>query len=162
MARSDFAVYAEARWSRLVRSARLLGCSPEDAEDVAQTALLQTMRAWSRVERAGDIDAYVYRILVNAYLKSRQRAARVIPRSVVDEDRVVSVDHDVSLGVTVEEALSRLPTKQRSVLVLRFYSDLTEQQTAEVLGIAVGTVKSRASRALARLSQDPSLSSLHG
>lgn len=160
MTAGGFAHFAEFRWPRLVRSARLLGCSPEDAEDVAQTALLQTMRAWSKVERAGDPDAYVYRILVNCFLKSRRRTGERLAHSDISAVDFHYEDPDPAMALSLAAAMQRLSLDQRSVVVLRYYADLTEQQTAKALGLPVGTVKSRTARALTQLSKDSHLYAL--
>lgn len=151
----DFTAYAVGRWPALVRSAVLLGCSPADAEDLAQTALLKTWTHWSRVSRAAEPDAYVYRILVNALATSRrrrwwgERPAEHTP-DVAVADRSVDVD----LRDLVVRALASLPPDQQQVLVLRYVADLSERATADALGLPVGTVKSRTSRALAALDPD--------
>lgn len=149
---ADFSAYAAGRWPSLVRAAVLLGCSPADAEDLAQTALVKTWAHWRKVSRAAEPDAYVYRLMVNTLRTDRRRKwhgehpTEVLPDHVVD-DRTA----DVALRGAVTAALGRLPLEQRQVLVLRYVADLTERATADVLGVAVGTVKSRASRALAAL-----------
>jgi RNA polymerase sigma-70 factor (sigma-E family) len=158
-----FDEFVAARWTRLVRSAVLLGADVHAAEDVVQTALAKCHRRWARVTRADDVDAYVHRVLINTLLDSRRRRWwGETPTEVLPEagPSVPSVD-DVAGGVAESDAmrgaLLRLPLGQREVVVLRFYADLTEQQTAAALGVALGTVKSRTSRALAALAADASL-----
>ena len=151
--------YAAAAWPRLVRAAMLLGCSPHDAEDLAQTALTKCLLHWARVCSADDRDAYVHRILVNTYISSRRRRwhgeepTEVLPDLEASVDGFASVLHTESL----RRSLSRLPRDQRVVIVLRFYLDHSEAQMANLLGVAPGTVKSRLSRALRSLSLDPNL-----
>ena len=148
----DFTAYAAGRWTHLVRSAVLLGCSYADAEDVAQTALVKTWSHWPRVSRSAEPDAYVYRIMVNALFTTRRRKwwgeqpTADPPERRTDDDTTHVDTRDAVVG-----ALRELPLKQRQVLVLRYVADLTEQATADVLGVALGTVKSRASRGLAAL-----------
>lgn len=148
----DFDEYAAARWPSLVRSGVFLGCSVEEAQDLAQTTLLRCHLAWAKVQRADDRDAYVYRVLLNCLRDSRRRHWRGerpterLPEETA-RDRVEDVD-------AVHRALTRVTAEQRQVVVLRIFVDLSEQQTAHVLGVAVGTVKSRLSRALARLAED--------
>ena len=149
---ADFAEYAAGRWTSLVRSAVLLGCSHADAEDLAQATLLKAWSSWARVRRGDDPDAYVYRILVNTLSTSRRRrwwGERPTDRT---PDRVVTdASAEVELRDRVVRALGALTADQRAVLVLRFVADLSERATAEALGIPAGTVKSRVSRALAAI-----------
>jgi RNA polymerase sigma-70 factor (sigma-E family) len=159
----EFTGYAGARWRHLVHAAILLGCSPDEAEDLAQATLLRCYTKWSKVAAAAHRDAYVSKVLLNAFRASRRRrwwrerpAADLPDHGVADETaRIDGVD-------AVERALGRLTQDHRAVVVLRFYSHLTEQQIAEALGIAPGTVKSRLSRALDRLSTDTDLADLDG
>jgi len=158
---SDFSAYMAARWSRLVRAAILLGCSNAEAEDVAQTALTRCLRHWRRIEQAQDRDAYVHKILLNTFLASRGRkwATEITVAEVPDQSRP-DVTTEIDQLDALERGLSRLPHDQRVAVVLRYYSHLTEQQMAEVLGVPAGTVKSRLSRALKTLAADPSLEEL--
>lgn len=148
----DFTAFAAGRWPSLVRSAVLLGCSYSDAEDVAQTALMKTWSHWSRVRRSADPDAYVYRIMINALATSRRRKWwSEQPTADLPEQAYNDATPQVETRDAVIGALRAIPLPQQQVLVLRFVADLTEQATADVLGVAVGTVKSRASRGLAAL-----------
>lgn len=151
----DFAEYVARRRPTLFRSAVLLGLRPEDADDLVQATLTRCLRHWSKVEGADNPDAYVYRMLVNAYRDARARRwTGEVPTEVLPD---VVVSTDLVDGLTVRQALAALTEEHREVLVLRFYSDLSERETARVLGIPAGTVKSRTARALAALSQDPDL-----
>ncbi|CAN5290847.1 SigE family RNA polymerase sigma factor [soil metagenome] len=159
----DFSDYVEARWPTLVRSAVLLGCSVTEAEDLVQNALERCLVKWRTVATARDPDAYVHRVLINAFISSRRRRwigeipSEVLPEA-ADTDETARVDDaDVVL-----RALSRLTTDQRAAVVLRFYAHLGQQQMAAVLGVAEGTVKSRLSRALEKLAEDPHLEELRG
>jgi RNA polymerase sigma-70 factor (sigma-E family) len=156
---ADFTEYATRRWPALLRAGVLLGCSEPDAEDLAQAALVKTWQHWAKVRKTAEPDAYVYRILVNTLATQRRRKWRgEQPTGIFPDDR--REDHqddrssEVALRGAVTTALRRLPVDQQQVLVLRYVADLSERATAEALGIAVGTVKSRTSRALAAL--DPS------
>jgi RNA polymerase sigma-70 factor (sigma-E family) len=148
----DFASYVTARWPSLVRSATFLGCTVPEAEDVVQTALVRCYRSWDRVCAAGRMDAYVYKVLLNTLAKSgrrhwsRERATEVPP-----EFGQPDFAHEVDARTDLGRALSRLRREHREVLVLRFGADLTERQVAEALGIPLGTVKSRVSRAIAAI-----------
>jgi len=163
MSSADFAEYAAARWPRLVRSAVLLGCSPTEAEDIAQTTLERCLRKWSRVQRADDVDAYVHRILLNTFTSARrrrwlgERPTATLPESVSEDETERIGDADAVL-----RALRALPSGQRIAVVLRYYALLSEQQMASALGVAPGTVKSRLSRAMKTLAEDPHLNELRG
>lgn len=159
----DFSAYAGARWPALVRSAVLLGSSLAEAEDLAQATLVRCFLAWSKVRRARDRDAYVYRILVNCYRDSRRRrwwAEK--PTAQVPDHRQPDPTEEIDTADAVARALARLSAPNREAVVLRYYVHLGEQQIAEVLRIAPGTVKSRLARALAQLSTDADLADLNG
>jgi RNA polymerase sigma-70 factor (sigma-E family) len=145
--REDFEAYVAARYDALLRTAYLLTGDHHDAEDLLQQALVKAVGAWGRMD---DPDAYVRTILVRTNI-SRWRRRRW---------REVSTDSPRDVGVTddgaedrlvLQRALGVLAPRQRAVIVLRYYEDLTEVQTAAALGIAVGTVKSQARDALRRL-----------
>lgn len=153
---ADFAAFVSSRWGALVRSAQLLGCSPTDAEDSVQTALIRCYRSWDKVGRASTVDAYVYRVLVNCLHSERKRRwSGEIPTADLPDSRHGSDDlaEQAASRTTMQEALTHLSSHHRTVLVLRFFSDLSERQTAQVLGVPPGTVKSRVSRALAALNE---------
>jgi RNA polymerase sigma-70 factor (sigma-E family) len=163
VAEDEFTEYVSARWPRLVRSAVLMGCSLHEAEDVVQTALTKCLVHWSKVRRADDRDAYVHRVLVNTLASSRRRrwwgerpVADVPERATADEIAA----HDLTDGV--RRSLARLTPDQREVVVLRYFAHLTEAQTAQALGVAPGTVKSRLHRALKVLAADETLTELRG
>jgi RNA polymerase sigma-70 factor (sigma-E family) len=156
----EYAAYVLARWPALVRSAIGLGCDVEEARDLAQTTLLRCYVSWRRVRKARDRDAYVYRVLLNCFRDSHRRrwwgevpTAELPDRGSADADPIVDAD----LADAVRRALADLDDGQRAVVVLRYFAHLSEQQTATVLGIPPGTVKSRLSRALARLATHPQL-----
>ena len=158
----DYRAFVDARYARLVRAAVLFGCREQDAEDAVQDALIRCYASWGRVSAADDRDAYVYRVLVNGITRGRRRRWRgEIPHEVLPEPTPAGDPATtVSLSHSVRRSLDRLGPDQRQVLVLRYFADLTENQVATVLGIRPGTVKSRASRAIAALSEDPSLTEL--
>jgi len=159
----EFSEYVGLRWPRLVRSAVLLGCSPAEAEDVVQTALTRCLVSWSKVERAGDRDAYVHRVLINTFTSGRRRRwVGERPTLSLPERHAADETEAVDTADAVERSLRRLTTEQRTAIVLRYYANLGEQQMAMVLGVAPGTVKSRLSRALKVLADDPHLSELRG
>jgi RNA polymerase sigma-70 factor (sigma-E family) len=150
---ADFAAYMAARWPFLVRSLLLIGCPRHEAEDVAQTGLARCYASWDRVRKADDVDAYVYRTVLNCWHKSRKRRWwGEVPTEVLPEEPSTEDPTDqVLLRQALEVQLRRLTAEHREVLVLRFVADLTEPQVAEVLDVPVGTVKSRVSRALAHI-----------
>lgn len=151
----DFTEYVAARRASLVRAIVLLGCPVADAEDIVQTALLKCHRSWRRVQRADQPEAYVYRVLVNTFRDARSRrwTGEVPTVELPDEGR----EDDHLTGLEVRRALAAMSHDHREVLVLRYFADLSEAETAKVLGILPGTAKSRTSRALAALSEHPSV-----
>lgn len=163
----DFSAYVGARWSSLVRSAVFLGCSLVEAHDLAQTTLVRCYTSWPKVARADDRDAYVYRMLLNCHRDSRRRRwwGEHPTSSPADHVRADLGDADPAeaLATTdaVHRALADLTKVNREVVVLRYYAHLTERQTADALGIATGTVKSRLSRALSQLAGNAHLADLH-
>lgn len=156
----EFAEYAAARWPRLVRAAVLLGCTPHEAEDVVQAALVRCLVHWSRVRTADDRDAYVHRVLVNTWTDTHRRRSRSeLPTDRFPEGAVPDGTRAVDERDALDRSLARLTAAQREAVVLRYYLHLTERQMARVLEVSPGTVKSRLSRALAALAADPSLAS---
>jgi RNA polymerase sigma-70 factor (sigma-E family) len=160
--RQEFDAFVEARGAALLRTAYLLTHDRGLAEDLVQTALAKAWFAWTRIETRPE--AYVRRIMVNTY-SSWWRRRWNGEEATADLPERHDPRHDARRGedVRVDErtdlwrALERLPKRQRAVVVLRFYEDLSEVETAEIMQCSVGTVKSQASRALARLRIDPSL-----
>ncbi|WP_193614342.1 SigE family RNA polymerase sigma factor [Nocardioides lijunqiniae] len=155
---TEFAAYAEEAWPSLVRSAVFLGCRLPEAEDLAQTALARCYTAWARVRAADDRDAYVYRVLVNSLRDSRRRrwwGER--PTDELPEARATGRGDamaDVDTADAVHRALAGLSAVNRDVVVLRYFAQLSERETAQALGVPAGTVKSRLSRALRHLAAD--------
>lgn len=155
----SFDAYMSGRWAHLVRAAILLGCDPHGAEDAVQTTFAKCYFAWQKVSRTRDPDAYVHRMLINTIREARRRPwRREQPMSQIPEPTIGDHASEVAASQAVLSALKSLPSKQRQVLVLRIYADLSEARTAEVLGVPIGTVKSRMARALAGLAADPSFS----
>jgi RNA polymerase sigma-70 factor (sigma-E family) len=141
---------------RLLRTAFLLTRDAGHAEDLLQTALARAWRAWSRVD--GDPEPYVRRIIVNSHATWwRRRWRGEEPTADLPERPGESPQNAVDEREWLWQALGRLPRRQRTVLVLRFYEDLTEAQVAGLLGCSVGTVKSQASKALAKLRLDDTI-----
>ena len=137
----------------------LTGHNRTDAEDLLQTVLERAFRRWHRICRTGDPGPYVRQMLVNASI-DRWRLLRRRPEQPLDSGdgppavgAMAGPDQAAALAEQdlLWRALAQLPPGQRAVLVLRYYEDLTEAQTAAVLGCSVGSVKAQAFRALARL-----------
>ncbi|MCX3061518.1 SigE family RNA polymerase sigma factor [Streptomyces beihaiensis] len=156
---AEFQEFVRARWSHLVRTAYLLTGDVHHAEDLTQTALAKAYRSWRRVSRSDSPEAYVRRILVNCnsdrFRKRRvAEALTAAPPEVAGHDEAVSRadERDVLLA-----ALTGLPPRQRAVVVMRYWEDLSEAEVAEMLGCSTGTVKSQASKALAKLRTHPGL-----
>ena len=145
-----FEEYAAARWPVLFRTALLLTGDRAAAEDLAQATLVKVFAGWAKVRRADSPDAYVRRMLVNEFISDQRRTARRIALAPVPSPDLVPAD-DPSQRLDLWRHVLALPPRQRAVLVLRFYEDLTEVETAHVLGVSVGTVKSQAHDALRTL-----------
>jgi RNA polymerase sigma-70 factor (sigma-E family) len=144
----------------LLRSAWLLTGNWASAEDLVQTSLLQSWLHWDAI-KADAPDFYVRRVLMNTFLSGqRRRWTRERPMAELPERAAADELASTELRHVIWTALSGLPAKQRAVVVLRYFNDLSEAQTAHVLDCSVGTVKSQTSRALARLRSIPELQSL--
>ena len=139
------------RWSpALLRVAFLLTADRGEAEDLLQTALLKTSRHWDRLADREAAYPYVRRVLVTTHTSWRRR--RRVHEVLIDHvpDSAVGEPHAIEAGRALQ-ALETLPPRMRAVVVLRCYEGLTEVETAQALGCSVGSVKSQASRGLARL-----------
>lgn len=163
---AEFAAFVRAASAELGRVAWYLCGDPVRAEDLLQQALLRTYLAWGRV-RDGDPVAYTRRVLTNARIDSWRKARR---ETVTDPLQMPVPAADDGAGARAERdrlgrALRALPAQQRRVVVLRHLVGLSEAETAAELGVSLGTVKSTASRGLARLRDllaEPSTSTLEG
>ena len=143
-----FVEYVAAGRAALLRTAYLLTGQHDDAEDLVQVALVKAVPRWRRI--SDDPEPYVRRILLNENISRwRGRRWREHPADVLPESAVA--DPDLDRREVMRRALLQLAPRQRAVVVLRYYDDLTERQTAELLGIRVGTVKSQSRDALTRL-----------
>ena len=150
---TDFAAYLAARQASLLRTAYLLTGNRHDAEDLVQTAFAKLYLSWDKVRDQGAIDGYVRRILVNEHNSLWRRAWKRRESSQEHQvlDRPVHDRYDEGTGSALWDVVQTLPRKARAVVVLRYYEEMSEAETAAVLGISVGTVKSQTSRALAAL-----------
>ncbi|MGW0846095.1 SigE family RNA polymerase sigma factor [Streptomyces sp. NPDC002787] len=154
----DFAAYATAAWPRLVRTAHMLTGDFHEAEDLVQTTLAKVYARWGRIPR-DDVDFYVRRSLVNNNI-SRVRKRRVahlltpfLPERV--HERQAGHAESVAQRAAVTQALATLSARQRSVLVLRYWEDLGENEIAQLLGCSLGTVKTHLRRGLQALRVHP-------
>jgi len=159
----EFAAYMAARQPSLLRTAYLLTGDRHAAEDLVQTAFAKLYLSWDKVERREAIDGYVRRILVNEHTSLWRRGWKRNEVAAGDPpEQDVRDRHDEGDAAAVWAFVQTLPRRQRAVIVLRYYEDLSEAETAHVLGISVGTVKSQASRAIAamrsRVDENPKIS----
>ncbi|WP_052398151.1 SigE family RNA polymerase sigma factor [Streptomyces sp. NRRL F-5123] len=148
----DFEEYVRTRQDALLRSARRLVPDPIDAQDLVQTALVRTFPRWDTIADKTLADAYMRRVMINTrteWWRSRKLdevPTGELPESVVDDGAEQRADREMLLG-----AIAGLAPKQRQVVMLRHYGQLSTEETARVLGLSIGTVKSTLHRALARL-----------
>ncbi len=150
---ADFAEYMSARQPSLLRTAYLLTGNRHAAEELVQASLVKLYLSWDRVQSTASLDAYTRRIMVNENnslwrrgWKRREVTVGEVPDPTGTWDR-----HDHGEKSAIWSFVQTLPKKQRAVIVLRFYEELSEAEVADILGITVGTVKSQSSRALASL-----------
>jgi len=150
---SEFDDFVATCSTRLLRTAYLLTRDHGRAEDLLQTALAKTWLSWSRID--GEPTAYVRKILFNTYATwwrrrwNDERPTGELPDQAYVDDRAATHDLWTALG--------RLPRGQRAVIVLRYFEDLSEAETARLLDCSVGNVKSQSAKALAKLRYDGAL-----
>ncbi|MEW2388410.1 SigE family RNA polymerase sigma factor [Streptomyces venezuelae] len=159
---NDFQGFITSRWPHLMRTAFLLTGQQHAAEDLVQSSLERTYVSWRRVSTADDPDAYVRRIMINLHARkhrpklkeflSPQDSGPVFDRP-EHGDRMAQADDRAALL----HALAQLPARQREAVVLRYWEDLSETQTAEAMGCSVGAVKSNAAKGIAKLRAIPAL-----
>lgn len=156
MEQPEFDEFVTARSGRLLRTAYLLTRDHGLAEDLLQTALAKAWFAWGRIQR--DPEPYVRKVLVNTYATWWRRKWNG-EQPVEELPDPGHPDHAEGAGVSRDlwAALGRLPRRQRAVVVLRFFEDLSEAETARILDCSPGTVKSQTSKALAKLRVDPAV-----
>lgn len=154
-----FEEFVAVRSSALLRTAYLLTRDHALAEDLLQTALTKAWFAWKRID--SNPEPYVRKIIVNTYASWwRRKWHGEQPTEVLPER--AGADSDGEAAQDLWRAMARLAPRQRAVIVLRYFEDLTEAQTAAVLDCSVGTVKSQTSKAFARLRLDPALAVQEG
>jgi RNA polymerase sigma-70 factor (sigma-E family) len=154
---TDFTAYATAAWPRLLRIAFMLTGDFHEGEDLLQTTLVRVCAHWHRIP-PDEAHLYVRRALVNNH-RSRLRRRRVVHllTPAVPERAQRAGTESVEQRAALTDALASLSARQRATVVLRYWDDLTEQQTAHVLGCSASSVKVHARRALAALRDHPAL-----
>ena len=155
----EFREFVAARSTGLLRTAYLLCGSRPDAEDLVQTALAKAYLSWGRVKQVDRPDAYLRAMMVNQRTSwwRRSRHLDEVPVERLPEAPGRDQYADTDLHDALWAALGSLPRKQRAVLVLRYYEQMSEAEVAGALGCSIGNVKSQASRALAKLRADAGL-----
>ncbi|SHN43414.1 SigE family RNA polymerase sigma factor [Cryptosporangium aurantiacum] len=148
---NSFRDYVQTRLSALQRLAYLLCHDRHRADDLVQDALFKLYLKWDRARAASDLNAYARTTLVRTFLSERRTnwARRVVLVDQLPEEAFA--DPDGAAVVAVRRALAGLPPRQRAVIALRYYSDLSVEETAQTLGCSDGTVKSQTARGLAAL-----------
>jgi RNA polymerase sigma-70 factor (sigma-E family) len=134
---------------RIARLAYMLTGDASVAEEIAQEAFVRLWRSWDRLEDADAALAYLRTIVVNLSRSFLRRRLLELRHRLARLDAAIEIDPAERLDAL--SAVARLPHRQRACIALRFFEDLSEAQTAEALGISVGTVKSATHRALRRL-----------
>jgi RNA polymerase sigma-70 factor (sigma-E family) len=148
-----FDEWAEHGLRPLLRFATVLCGGRHLAEDVVQDVLVKAHTRWDRIEDTDNPNAYLRRMVVNEFLSWRRKWARFVPRAQVHPDDDHTPDHAARQADADEllTELSKLPRRQRAVLVMRYYGGLSDPEIAETLGCSAGTVRGYASRALRAL-----------
>ncbi|MFG1944243.1 SigE family RNA polymerase sigma factor [Nonomuraea sp. NPDC048826] len=148
---AGFRAFVDAHQRPLMRLAYLLTGEVHLAEDLWQSVLVRMIGRWPKLRHVDNLDAYARKAMLNQYISWRRRRGSGEVPSADPPDRAYTSEESAVLRIVLRQALMRLTPKQRAVLVLRFYEDRTERDVAELLGCSVGTVKSQAHHALARL-----------
>ena len=150
----DFSQFVRAHHARLFRTVYLLTGDYHRAEDVVQATFMRLYQRWGRVAAMRDPGAYARKVAVNqVWSWRRRRSSQEVPAFRVVDVALPSPADDVTDHEAVWSAVLSLPSRQRAVIVLRFYEDLSEAQTAEIVGMAVGTVKSHCHSGCQRLAE---------
>jgi RNA polymerase sigma-70 factor (sigma-E family) len=148
-----FREFVEARSAAMLQSAWLLTGHPANAQDLLQTALAKTYLRWTHIKHPDAAEAYVRRVMVTTFISwnrrrwTAERPTGALPESAALHDPYAAAE----LRADVARALDTLPRRQRAVVVLRYFDDLTEAKVAEALNCSIGTVKSQTARALTAL-----------
>jgi RNA polymerase sigma-70 factor (sigma-E family) len=147
---ADLEAFVAARGPALLRLAVLLTADAETAQDLVQEALVRVLPRWPQIA-AGSPEAYLRTTIRRAWIDSWRRRRRLEFVAEPPDDVLPADDDGHAVRLSVEAALARLTVRQRTVLVLRFYEDLTEVETARLMGCSQNTVKTQTRRALERL-----------
>jgi RNA polymerase sigma-70 factor (sigma-E family) len=151
-AEAGFREFALSRSAGLYRLAVLLVADPGGAEDILQVTLVRTWRAWAKVARADNPDAYVRKIMVNAAVSMWRRPRSVeMPTATVPDKAAPSAVETVDDRLLLISAVRSLPPRQRAAVVLRYFCDLDDEAIGAILGCTISTVRSQISRALGHL-----------
>ena|SRR5246127_5184270 len=157
----DFADFVRQRSAPMLRTAWLLtGGDWALAEDLAQAAFSEVWRHWTRVSVMEAPEAYAHKVMLNMFLSWRRRrrwTAEISTERFVVSPETTGGFARVDMREVLRHALRELTTKQRAVITLRYFEDRSEAETAAIMGCAVGTVKSQASKAIAKLRKHPGL-----
>ncbi|GAA1641924.1 SigE family RNA polymerase sigma factor [Actinoplanes couchii] len=148
----DFESFVRDRMNALVRYGYVLSGNPHDAADLAQEALARLGERWRRVHARGDPEAYVRTTMARLHIswwrrRRREHPVRNLPEESYDDSGLRAADGDMGLW----QAVGELPPRQRVVLVLRYFEQLTDEEIADELGVTRVTVRTQASRALEKL-----------
>jgi RNA polymerase sigma-70 factor (sigma-E family) len=147
-----FEEYVAARLPALLRQATVLAGDPHVAEDVVQDVLIKAQPRWARISELDAPDAYLRKMIVNELLSARRRVAAAVRRERVQRPAPARDGVDVVVRrEAILQVIRTLPVRQRLVIALRFYEDMADGDIAALLGCTEGTVRSQASRALAKL-----------
>ncbi|MEV8536549.1 SigE family RNA polymerase sigma factor [Streptomyces sp. NPDC051211] len=166
----EFQGFMTSRWPRLMRTAYLLTGEQYAAEDLVQSSMEKVYAAWRRVRQADDPDAYVRRVVTNTHARRfRRRLREDLAPPGGDGSPLGELAHRPDRGDRMAQAddraallrgLAELPLRQRQAVVLRYWEDLSETQTAEAMGCSVGAVKSNAAKGIAKLRAIPALAAV--
>lgn len=157
---AEFTAYVQERRAALYATAFHLTGDRYEAEDLLQTALFSTYRAWDRISDKAAVGGYLRRTMTNLHISAWRRRklneypTEELPETASDTDAMGGTE----LRAVLWQALTRIPEPQRTMLVLRYYEGRTDPEIAEILGISVGTVKSSIWRSLRRMREDEALS----
>ncbi|CAG6395557.1 SigE family RNA polymerase sigma factor [Streptomyces cocklensis] len=157
---AEFTAYVQERRASLYATAYHLTGDRFAAEDLLQSALFSTYRAWDRISDKAAVGGYLRRTMTNLHISAWRRRklneypTEELPETVGDTDEMGGTE----LRAVLWQALARLPEQQRTMLVLRYYEGRTDPEIADILGISVGTVKSSIWRSLRRMRDDDALS----
>jgi len=156
----DFADFVRQRSTPMLRTAWLLtGGDWALAEDLAQAAFSEVWRHWPRVSVMDAPEAYAHKVMLNTFLSWRRRrwTTEISTERIVVSRATTGGFARVDVREVLRHALGQLTAKQRAVIALRYFEDRSEAETAAIMGCTVGTVKSQASRAIAKLRKQPGL-----